>query len=222
MEHPPIPGLESHPDCLAALSDAAELLESLGHSVEWTSPIDPATVESLNLVESFLTRWAAGQAATLGQFGALLDREIGPEDVEPLTWRLAEIGRERSAGDYLRAVAAHQGVSRMVAGWHESGYDLLLSPTMAAPPVPLGTHDDSGPEPLDAFHRAFVQGGFTANYNASGQPAISLPLFWNDEGLPIGIHLSAAFGREDVLIAIAAQLEQARPWADRTPPVFAA
>lgn len=222
MEHPPVPDLQSHPDCLAALREAGELLESLGHRVEWeSSPVDEEAIARLDLVDTFMTRWAAGQTATLDQLSVVLGREIGSDDVEPLTWRLAQIGRERSAGDYLRAVGTHQAVSRMTAAWHESGFDLLLSPTMAEPPVPLGTHDDSGPEPLDAFFRAFAQGGFTANFNSSGQPAISLPLSWNDDGLPVGVHLAAPLGREDLLIGVAAQLERARPWADRTPPVFA-
>jgi amidase len=151
----------------------------------------------------------------------IIGREITADDVEPLTWRLAEIGRERSAGRYLRDVAIHQGLARAVAAWHESGFDLQLTPTLAAPPVPLGTHDQSGDDPMDAYHAALVQGAFTAVYNATGQPAISLPLHWNEQGLPIGIQLVAAFGREDLLIAVAAQLEQARPWADRHPPVFA-
>jgi amidase len=222
LEQPPIDGVESDEDCLAAVRAAAELLESLGHSVEPASPLDEDTARALRLEETFLTRWAAGQAATLAQFSMLLGRELGPDDVEPLTWRLAEIGRERNSGDYLAAVATHQAISRAVAAWHESGFDLQLTPTMAAAPVPLGTHDDSGDEPLDAFRAAFAQGGFTASYNATGQPAISLPLHWNDAGLPIGVQLSAPFGREDVLIAVAAQLERAQPWTDRTPPVWAA
>ena len=87
--------------------------------------------------------------------------------------------------------------------------------------MPLGTYDQSGPDPMDAFRRAIPAGAFTAIFNSTGQPAISLPLHWNDEGLPIGIQLAAPFGREDLLIQVAAQLERAQPWADRRPPVFA-
>jgi amidase len=107
----------------------------------------------------------------------------------------------------------------------ERDADLLLTPTMGEPPPPLGTFDDSGPDPLAAIRRAFLPAAFTGIYNATGHPAISLPLHWHDEGdeaaLPIGVQLVAAHGREDVLIRVAAQLERARPWADRTPPVFA-
>ena len=92
-----------------------------------------------------------GAGATLDQIGGLLGRELGPADVEPLTWRLAEIGRERSAARYLGDVALHQTAARAVAAWHESGFDLLLTPTTGVPPQPLGTYDDSGPDPLDAL-----------------------------------------------------------------------
>ena len=93
---------------------------------------------------------------------------------------------------------------------------------MAEPPVALGTYDDSEGDPLDAFRRAIPAGAFTALFNATGQPAISLPLHWTGDGLPVGVQLVAPFGREDLLIRAAAQLERARPWVDRRPPVFAA
>jgi amidase len=177
--------------------------------------------EALDLEDSFLTRWAAGQEATLDQLGVMLGREVTADDVEPLTWALAEEGRARSSGRYLRDHGLHQVVGRAIAGWFESGFDLLLTPTMAEPPVALGTYDDSGPDPMDAFRRAVPAGAFTALFNATGQPAISLPLHWTEDGLPVGVQLVAPFGREDLLIRAAAGLEEASPWADRTPPVFA-
>jgi amidase len=221
VEQPPVPGLRSHPDCVAAVRDARGLLGSLGHVVEDSSPVDPGMAEALELEDTFLTRWAAGQAASLDQLSGVLGRELVAEDVEPLTWALAEVGRERSGGRYLRDVGVHQAVSRAIAAWFERGFDLLLTPTMAEPPLPLGTLDDSGPDPLDAFRRAIPCGAFTALFNATGQPAASLPLHWNADGLPIGVQLVAAFGREDVLLGVSAQLERARPWAARTPAVFA-
>ena len=221
LEHPAVQGLSSHPDCVAAVRGAAELLTSLGHSVDDSVPVDAGLAGQFDLEDTFLTRWAAGQTAALDQLSVALGREIGADDVEPLTWALAEIGRERSAGRYLRDVGVHHMITRAIASWYESGFDLMLTPTMAEPPVPLGTHDDAGPDPLAAYRRALPQGAFTALFNVTGQPAISLPLHWNREGLPIGIQFVAPSGREDVLIQIAAQLERARPWADRTPPVFA-
>ena len=221
--HPPVPGLKSEPECVAAVEAAAKLLESLGHAVEDSSPVDPAQAEALNLEDSFMTRWAAGQAVALDQFGMLIGREVTADDVEPLTWALAEVGRERSSARYLADHGLHQLVARGVAGWYEEGgFDLLMTPTMAEPPVPLGTYDQHGDDPLDAFRRAIPAGAFTAIFNATGQPAISVPLHWTPDGLPVGVQLVAPFGREDLLIDIAAQLERAQPWVDRRPPVFAA
>ncbi|MDX6584176.1 MAG: amidase [Solirubrobacterales bacterium] len=218
---PPVPGLDSHPECVAAVEGAAKLLESLGHTVEESSPVDPQVAETLNLEDSFMTRWAAGQAATLEQLGAIVGREITADDVEPLTWALAEEGRSRSSARYLLDHGLHQLVARGIAAWFEGGYDLLLTPTMAEPPVPLGTYDQHVGDPLDAFRRAVPAGAFTAIFNATGQPAISLPLHWSADGLPVGVQLVAAFGREDLLIDAAAQLEAAQPWHDRRPAVFA-
>jgi amidase len=210
---------EADPEVVAAARSAAKALEGLGHAIE--EP-DLTTILGLDVVQPFLVRWAAGQAAVLDQLGIATGNVIGAEDVEPLTWALAEAGRRHSAGEYLAAVGRHQVASRMFAGIHESGFDLLLSPTMGEPPPPLGSFDDSGPDPMVAFERAFVDGCFTAPFNASGQPAISLPLHWTDEGLPVGVQLVAPLGREDLLLRVASQLEQALPWADRTPLVFAA
>jgi amidase len=212
-------GVDAAPDVVEAAEDAGRLLASLGHEVTESMP---AGLDSFDLVETFLTRWMAGQALTLEQIGGILGRRLGPDDVEPLTWALAEEGRRRSAAAYLGAVAQHQAMTRMVAAWYENGFDLLLTPTLGEPPLRLGELDDSGPDPLRAVQRSRLTVTFTALLNATGQPAISLPLHWNEEGLPIGVQLVAPAGREDVLIRIAAQLEQARPWADRRPAVFAA
>jgi len=223
MKEPAVPS-EVDPDCVKAVEKAAKLLESLGHEVTGDSPFDMIPNEGigLDIEDSFLTRWAAGQAAVLQQMGMIAGREITAADVEPLTWALAEIGRERSSGRYLLDVGIHHGISRMIAGWFHAGHELLLTPTMAEVAPPLGTFDDSGSDPMDAFRRAFPSGAFTALFNVTGQPAISLPLHWTDEGVPVGVQLVAPSGREDVLLRVAAQLERAQPWAERTPPVFAA
>ncbi len=222
MRHPAVPDLESHPECVAAVEGAARLLESLGHAVEEASPTDRPEAAELDLADTFLTRWAAGIGATVEAMSQAVGRRPERDELEPLTWALVEIGAERSGTRYLVDVGIHQLVTRAVAEWYESGFDLVLSPTMAEPPVPLGTHDDSGADPLDAYRRAVPQGAFTALLNVTGQPAISLPLHWTADGLPVGVQLAAPYGREDLLIRLAAQVEQAQPWADRVPPVFAA
>jgi amidase len=202
-----------------AARDAGRLLESLGHVVEESQP---RWFEGMDIVDTFLTRWMAGQTATLDQLQAVVGREIGPDDVEPLTWALAEEGRRRSSGRYLTAVSQHQLLARLIAGWYESGFDLLLTPTLGEPPPPLGAFDDSGADPVAGLMRGVQTAAFVAIFNATGQPAISLPLHWSDDGMPIGVQLVAGFGEEDVLLRVAAQLEEARPWADRVPAAVAA
>jgi amidase len=210
----PLTAAEPNAVIADAARDAARLLESLGHVIEESHPTG---FEEMDVVDTFFTRWMAGQAASLDQLGAVVGREIGPADVEPLTWALAEEGRRRHAGQYLTAVGQHQLVSRMIAGWFESGFDLLLTPTLGEPPPPLGSFDDSGGDPIAVLMRGAQTATFTATFNVTGQPAISLPLHWSEDGLPIGVQLVAGFGEEDLLLRVAAQLEEARPWADRVP-----
>jgi len=219
------PAVESpvDPECVRAVERAAKSLEALGYEVSDESPFDalPQDGGGIDIQDTFLTRWAAGQTSLIDQIGLIAGRPLTEDDVEPLTWALAEIGRTRDSGRYLRDVGIHHVLSRMIAGWFASGHELLLTPTMAEIAPPLGSFDDSGPDPMEAFHRAFPSGAFTALFNVTGQPAISLPLHWTDEGVPVGVQLVAPFGREDLLLRVAAQLERAEPWADRTPPVFA-
>ena len=217
-----IEGVEVQAPCVEAVQTAAKLAESLGHTIADGSIADalPIGEGGPDLEESFLTRWAAGQAATLTQLGMLIGRPVTEDDVEKLTWDMAEIGHERDGSRYLLDVGLHQMMSRMVAGWFESGYDLLLTPTMAEIAPPLGEIDTSLPD-LAAYRRCLPSGAFTALFNLTGQPGISVPVHWTEDGVPVGAQFVAPFGREDLLIRIAAQLEKAAPWADRTPPVFA-
>jgi amidase len=214
--------VEVQQDCKDAVAKAQKLLSDLGHEVDDSSFIDmiPQGEGVPDISEAFLTRWAAGQGALLGQLEMVLGRPIGEDDVESLTWQLAEIGRERSGARYLQDVAFHQGIGRLVAGWFMGGHDLLLTPTMAEVAPRIGEIDTSEAD-LGGYWRCVPSGAFTAPLNLTGHPAISLPLHWTDEGLPVGVQLVAPFGREDLLIRVAAQLERAQPWIDRTPPVFA-
>jgi amidase len=149
-------------------------------------------------------------------------QQIGPDDVEPLTWALADQGRSHSAAAYLESMEYAQAVARDGANWW-TDHDLLLTPTLALPPAEVGTIGNGAEEnPLMPIVRATPYAIFTAGFNSSGQPAISLPMHWSEDGLPIGIQLVAAYGREDLLLRVAAQLEQAQPWADRRPPLAAA
>ena len=219
MTRPPGGQFEAHPDCVAAAEATARLLESLGHDVE---PSYPEALDDEGYIEKFLVRWTSGVDYGLRYWERKTGRSIGPDDVEPLTWALAEQGRGHSAAVYLEAMEYAQQVARGGAEWW-TGHDLLLTPTMALPPAPIGEIGNGDEEvPLMPIVRATPYAIFTAGFNASGQPAISLPLHWSEDGLPIGVQLVAAYGREDLLIRVAAQLEQAQPWADRWPELAAA
>lgn len=219
MMTPPGGQFETHPECVQAVKGAAAALEELGHHLEEGYP---AEMDVPELVANFIVRWTVSQDYNLKYWGGVIGREIGPDDVEPCTWALAEQGRSQTGGDYLLAVEQAQVSSRRLAAWWaEDGFDLLLTPTCAEPPPRLGEFESPPDNPMAPLLRAIPFGTFTAGFNTTGQPAISLPLHITADGLPVGIQLVAAYGREDLLLRVAAQLEQARPWADRTPPVHA-
>jgi len=210
--------IETHPECAAAARDAARLLEGLGHRVEDSAP---EGLDDPDYIPQFLVRWTSGVLWNLQHWGAATGREITPADVEPLTWALAEAGRAHTGAALLGAVEHAQRVARRAARWWAEGHDLLLTPTTAEPPPRLGEMAAQPDNPLAPIVRATPFAVFTAGFNTTGQPAVSLPLGRTSDGLPLGVQLVAAFGREDLLLRVAAQLEQAAPWADRVPPVFA-
>ncbi len=205
-------------ECVGAVDGAAALLESLGHVVDsdW-----PKAFEDPAVVGYFSALWDAGLAAEVAIAQADVGREFGPNDVEPLTWEMLESGRGISAQQLLEAVESMQRFGRDVSSWWlpfdgSRGYDLLLTPTLAEPPVPLGTFEDAE-VPILGFLRAAAFAPFCAGFNLTGQPAVTVPLHWTESGLPVGVQLVAAYGREDLLIRVSAQLEAAQPWADRRP-----
>jgi amidase len=206
-----------HPDCVAAAEATARLLESLGHTVEVSHP---AALDELDFTASFITMWSAGNAWALDYWSGKVGKIATVADVEPLTWALVEMGRSFSAPQFLTAREWLQAYSRRMASWW-AGHDLLLTPTIAEPPPVLGSFDSPADNPMAGLFRAAGLVPFTPPFNVTGQPGISLPLHWNGDGLPIGVQLVAAYGREDLLIRVAAQLERAQPWADRVPPIHA-
>ncbi|MGH2982337.1 MAG: amidase [Solirubrobacterales bacterium] len=214
MTTAPTGGFEVAPDCVAAAESAARLLESLGHSVEHSHP---AALDDPTYTERFIQRWTAGVAWNLDYWSRRTGKEVTEEGVEDSTWALAAMGRSFSGPQYLEALEYQQRSAREAAAWWAEGFDLLLTPTMGEPPTPLGAFDPESGNPASPIFRSVPTAGFTAMWNSTGQPAVSLPLHWSGEGLPIGIQLVAAYGREDVLFAVASQLEEAQPWADRLP-----
>jgi amidase len=169
----------------------------------------------------FITNWASGAAWNLDYWGRRTGKTIGPDDVETLTWALAEMGRSYSGAQYLSSREWLHTWARTAAEWWQQGFDLLLTPTIAEPPPPLGSFDSPPDNPLQGLFRAASLVTFTPQFNVTGQPAISLPLHTNDDGLPIGVQLVAAYAREDLLIRVAGQCEAAQPWAQRRPSVGA-
>ena len=207
-----------HPECVTAAENAGRLLASLGHEVLESHP--PALDET-EFSEQFGALVSSWTARDLDYWCEQTGRSITSNDVEPYTWALAEMGRAVSASGYIKATTWLQAYTRRVAQWWADGFDVLLSPTLAVPPVKLGELTSTREEPLRGFVRSVPVVTFTAPFNVTGQPAISLPLHWSRDGLPIGVQLVAAYGREDVLIRLAAQLEAAKPWAQRRPAVHA-
>ncbi|HEU0035284.1 MAG TPA: amidase [Kofleriaceae bacterium] len=200
--------VESHPDCVAAVAHAAKLLESLGHVVE------PAEIDALRdpeWVPRFLTIWIVGVAHDLDAAARAIGRPIEEHEVERLTYALGAFGRMVTAPAYVDAWRWVHGATRRIAEFW-SKYDLWLTPTVTEPPVPLGTFASPPDDPLYGIFRAADFAPFTAPFNATGQPACSLPLYRNGAGLPIGVQLVAAYGREDLLLRTAAQLEAAQPF----------
>src|SRR5438128_1202467 len=194
---------EVHPECATAARETARLLESLGHRVEESFP---AALGDGEVGRAAVTVITAATARDLGYWSERTGRKIGPGDVEPMTWAIAEMGRRVSASDYLRAIEYLHAHTRQVAAWSAAGFDLLLTPTLTEPPPRLGQFDPAPGDPLRGFTRGGAFVAFTMPFNVTGQPAISLPLHWSTDGLPIGVQLGAAYGREDLLLRIAAQL----------------
>ncbi len=203
-----------HPFCEQAAHHSAEILESLGHHVEESYPkvLDDPTVG-----RRFLARWSVNAALGVAALGELAGRELGPGDVEPLTWAYAEQGHRTSGFDYALALAASSRFTRAMASFWES-FDVLVTPTLGEPPPLVGELTPPANDPFGTQDRISALVPFTTHFNVTGQPAISLPLFWSEDHLPVGTQFVAAYGRENLLISLAAQLEEAEPWADRRPP----
>lgn len=206
-------GTPTHPHCVDAVEAAGKLCESLGHRVEATKiAIDRAALGSASQ-----TIMGSNLIATLEDRAAKLGREFGPDDVEPFSWMTIQGARQRTATDYARAIRVIHSIGRTIDA-HLGRYDVILSPTMAAPPERIGVLSLANPD-LAAMVPAVLRSvGFTQVFNASGHPAMSVPLHWSPDGLPIGVQFAGRFGDEGTLFRLAGQLEAAKPWWDARPP----
>jgi amidase len=203
------PDFTVHRECVTAVRNTADLLGSLGHHVETSHPAALTEAEFSTHFVNVVCAWTAHDLAAVE---GLIGRPLTSEEVEPDNQFYRAIGEGLTGPQYLAAEVWLQLWSRRVAAWWADGFDLLVSPVIATPPPPIG-------------YLAGAQGAmrvpelmqYTAQFNVTGQPAISLPLHWSADGLPVGVQFTSAYGREDMLIRIAAQMEDAQPWAAKRP-----
>ena len=207
-----------HPECRNAVEAAAGLLESLGHEVEESYPealFDP------DLRARTLPFQRPAFSGAIRVLSEVLGRPATREDVEPYLWSAATELPPVTFDEYIGAMEWLFRWRRRVVQWWSAPFDLLLTPTVYEPPVTLESMTPIEGKPLELKAKIDRQVFFTSSFNVTGQPAISLPLHWTPEGLPVGVQLVGALGREDLLLRVASQLEQAQPWIDRRPYVHA-
>jgi amidase len=202
-------------ECADAVAATARTLTALGHRV---SEEVPEALEEAEAPMLFVTLVAANTARALEAYGAALGRPLGSSDVEPLTHALAERGRTLRAVEHLETIERVHAYGRRLSAFFRA-FDLLVTPTLGALPPAIGELTSTPEEPFRALIRSTPYGLYTLPWNLSGQPAISLPLAESRGGLPIGVQLVAGYGREDLLLQVAAQLEVASPWSTRRPSI---
>jgi amidase len=211
---PPLEDATVDPVCAQAARDAASLLATLGHHVEEIIP----PWSGLNLLPDFMRAFGPLVSLTTWLGAHLNGREPAAEDVEPLTWMVYEHARNQGTIEYLVAENRLESAARSIVQALQP-YDVILTPALAQRPVPIGEVNGLGPDPMQRFRKSGYFTPFTAIFNVTGQPAIALPLYHGDDGLPTAVQLVGPPAREEVLLSLGAQLEQALPWADRTAPV---
>jgi amidase len=222
-----------HPDCVRFLEETVKLLEGLGHDVREAAP----AFDGEHFAMNFLKVVCAEARADIEMAASALGRSVSSRDFEPATYGLGLLGKAMAASECTAAARALQMVSREIGRFFER-YDVLLTPTLSSPPVPIGSLQPSPAElallkvvgrlnagwVLDALHvieplakKTFDFIPYTPVFNATGQPAMSVPLWWNAKNLPIGMQFAGRFGDEMTLFRLAGQLERAKPWADKRP-----
>ncbi len=213
LDHHPVGG-QMDSECITAVRDTCRLLESLGHHVEssW-----PKALEQTDFAGKFTAMWSTNMSIARDLLGQMLGREVVKDDIEFMNWAMAEFAGTKTATDYAKSVVAAVNYRRLVQQWWADGWDLLVTSTMARLPMPIGTIKNEPENQMNSLRIAGEWIPSTPPFNTTGQPAINVPLQWTPEGIPVGIQIVAAYGREDLLIRVASQLETAQPWAHRTP-----
>jgi amidase len=206
-------GIPVHEHCVGAAREAASLLESLGHEVSEAAP----DWNDEGYIDNFIKIWTAGTGEEIHSYGRIRGRPLDTSKLEPLTQQMLEIASSFSAVDYLRSLEYLQRLARRIVSFW-SDYDVLVTPTLAQPPIPIGAlRPKEGEEPIKMLENSAGFVPLTPVFNVTGQPAISLPLSISPDGLPIGVQLVGPPAGEELLLSLSAQLEAARPWADRRP-----
>jgi amidase len=205
-----------HADCISAVRDAVQLCEELGHHVEEAMPVADGELVASAFGNVFFT----GIASVIDRFAFLTGHTPTPEQFEPLTWAVYDMGRTQSLSAFLSSLAVLQRASHNIDRFFAK-YNVWLTPTLTTLPMPLGAFDSAPENPWQAIALEGECASFTGAANFTGQPAMSVPLFWNREGLPVGTQFVGRYGDEATLFRLAAQLEQARPWASRRPAMSA-
>jgi amidase len=224
-------------ECVEAVEKTAKLLESLGHHVEEAMP----GFDGKEMARSFIVSYLTQAAEEVDELGETLGRPATRRDVEPLTWVSYLLGKAHSALELNRALRVWNKLARIMGNFHEH-YDLLLTPTSAVPPIKIGALDPTSSEKMlinlvntfgtgkllkssgiveELADKNLAPVPFTQLANMTGQPAMSVPIHWTKNGLPCGVQFIAANGEEGILFQVAGQLEQAAPWFDKVPPIFA-
>jgi amidase len=206
-------------EIVEAVERTAALCRNLGHTVEEASP----SFDYEPFLDAQIDLWCAHVAASIDLVARALGRTPLPETLQTTTWATYRAGKEMTATRFLEAEAVYNDVTRRVARFFVDR-DVLVTPTNTVLPLPLDRHDINAPDATvrDLFDHLAPIETFTALFNATGQPALSLPLQWSPRGLPIGIQLVGRFGDEARLFRLAAALERAQPWAGHRPPVHVA
>jgi amidase len=210
----PVPEAIVDPLAARAVTDAAELLGSLGHEVEQVDPPwqDDAVRELFGVV------FSSHIALSIAYSGRVAGREPSAADMEAMSWAIFSMVQKLGAVQYMGAEVALQAFARRLVSFLQP-YDALLTPALAERPLPLGTLDTGAPDPMATFTRSGLFTPFTPVFNASGQPGISLPLYEGTDGLPLAVQLVGRPAGEAKLLSLATQLEAAQPWAQRRPPL---
>lgn len=205
-------GVTTSAECVAAVDAAGALLEGLGHDVEIAQP---EAFFDARFARHFVTLVAVATALDLTQISEAVGRPLTDADVEPDNQVMGAIGRKVSATDYVSSINWMHAWSRRLQAWWDE-FDVLVCPVIAVPPPPIGWLSDAelGTERLTSILQ------FTAQFNVSGQPAMSLPLHWSAEGLPVGVQFVGPIDDEALLLRLAGQIEGAAPWADRLPVLY--